>query len=437
MLLWGYDVYSQIPMNSTVNTNASVPLYPDASHYVDLPTISADFDEDPITPLLALAETGKIFRGRNGVFNGLAVPNNFLLPDKDQDVFLVLDYDGVRQLAKDNATFSSELAFSETMIKTVGKTIFTMDDPEHARYKKLVLPSFSHRKVNQDLQAFAGPVINDCLEGIVSTGSAELVKAFTNRFPWQVIAGLFGVPESIQDACTEASGDTFLMGSDPERALSAMARLDEMYQLIIDEHRHVQADDMTTLLIETEVDGERLSDAEIRMFMRNIVGAGLDTTSRQTAILIMLLLEHPEQFELLRQQPELIDQAVWESLRICPTGGVFPRIATKDTELCGMHIPKGAGVCGSLRTPNYDERHWENPTEFDITRPKKPLISFSVGPHACLGMSLALSEMRIAMQAVLERLPNLRKDEDRWHSAKMRGYQFRSPTQLPVKWDVT
>ena len=419
-----------------MSTSAEIQRYPDASHYVDLPTISQEFDEDPITPLLALAETGKIFRGRDGVFNGLAIPNNFLLPDKDQDVFLVLDYEGVRQLAKDNATFSSELAFRETMIKTVGKTMFTMDDPEHAEYKKLVLPSFSHRKVNEDLQAFAGPLINACIEDIVGRGSAELVGEFTSRFPWQVIAGLFGVPESIQDACTEASGDTFLLGSDPERALSAMARLDEMYQLTIDAHRREPADDMTTLLIETEVDGKRLSDAEIRMFMRNIVGAGLDTTSRQTAILIMLLLDHPEQFEILRQQPELIDQAVWESLRVCPTGGAFPRVATKDTELCGMHIPQGAGVVGSLRTPNYDERHWENPTKFDITRPKKPLISFSVGPHACLGMSLSLAEMRIAMRCVLEEMPNLRKDEDRWHSAKMRGYQFRSPTQLPVKWDV-
>ena len=418
-----------------MSKSTSIEMYPDASHYVDMPTISPEFDLDPITPLLELSKQGKIFRCRNSVFEGLDVPNNFLLPDQDQDLFLVLDYDGVRQLAKDSGTFSSEMAYSETMIKTVGKTMFTMDDPEHKRYKRLVLPSFSHKKVNEDIQHYARPIIDQCIDAIAPQGQAELISEFTNLFPWQIIAGLFGVPENIQDACTEASSDTFLMGSDPMRALTAMSRLDEMYQQIIDEHRRHPADDMTGMLIETEVDGDRLTDAEIRLFMRNIVGAGLDTSSRQTAILIKLLLDHPDQFEQLKQNPDLIDQAVWESLRICPTGGVFPRIATKDTELCGLQIPKGSGVYGSLRTPNFDERYWENPIQFDITRPKKPLVSFNVGPHACLGMSLSLAEMRIAMQALLERLTNLRKDETRWHCVTMRGYQFRSPTQLPVLWD--
>lgn len=410
--------------------------FPDASHYVDLPTISDSFDQDPVTPLLALAEQQAIVRGRNGVFEGIEVPNNFLLPDSDQDVFMVLDYDGVRQLAKKSDVFSSEAAYSETMIKTVGRTMFTMDDPEHARYKRMVQPAFSHNKIMTEIQHFARTKIEACLKEFAPLGETELISSFTNRFPWQIIAGLFGVPESIQDACTEASNDTFLMGADPVRALSAMARLDEMYQIIIDDHRAHPRDDMTSMLIDTVVDDETLSDLEIRLFMRNIVGAGLDTTSRQMAILVKLLLDHPEQMKMVREDPSLIEQAVWESLRICPTGGVFPRVALEDTELCGMKIPAGSGVYGSLRTPNFDPKYWENPLEFDVTRPKKPIVSFNVGPHACLGMSLSITEMAIALECVLEYLPNLRPVEGQWQFAEMRGYQFRSPTQLPVAWDL-
>ena len=224
--------------------------------------------------------------------------------------------------------------------------------------------------------------------------------------------------------------------TDPDAASVAAEAFKDIYQRIIDDHRANPADDLTTMLLNTEVDGEKLTDEEVRSFLVNIVSAGLDTTSRQTAILITQLLENPDQFELLRQQPDLLDQAIWESLRCCATTGSFCRVAGEDAEVEGTVIPKGARVLIGVHSANHDPNRWENPRKFDITRTKQPIMSFNMGKHACLGQNLALAEIKIAMQNVLERLPNLRKDKDRWHSLRWGGYYFRSPTQLPAKWDV-
>ena len=413
----------------------SVEQYPDAGRYVDF-GITPEFDADPTSILVELSKQAPVVAGRNGLFNGVAIPNNFLLPNEDQDMFIALSWDAVKQLSTDAESFSAELAFAKTLDFTIGKSMVTMDDPEHKRYKRLVLPSFSHRMVTQELHKVARPIIDQCLDKIVDKQEAELLAEFTAQFPFLVVAAILGVPDSIQDDFVAANDYVFRMAEDPVGAKAALGKLDRLCQEVIDDHRQNDRDDMISTLLNTESEGEKLSDGEVRMFIKLILGAGLDTTTRQTATLIYLLLTYPDQFELLRKDPNLIEQAVWESLRICGASTGFPRVAKKDTEICGVKIPKGSGIIGSLRVPNYDETRWQDPFRFDITRPKKPIMSFNFGVHSCLGQSLALTEMRIAMEGVLERMPNLRKDENRWHKVKMRGWNFRSPTQLPVKWDL-
>ena len=414
----------------------TVEQYPDAGRYVDF-NITPEFDADPTRMLVELSKQAPVVAGRNGLFDGVAIPNNFLLPDEDQDMFIALSWDAVQQLATDGTSFSAELAFAKTLDFTIGKSMVTMDDPEHMRYKRLVLPSFGHKMVNEELQNLARPIIDECLDAIAWKGKGELLAEFTSVFPYRVVAAILGVPDSIREDFCAANDYVFRMAEDPVGARAALGRLDEMCQQVIDEHRAKDMDDMITALLNTESEGDFLSDEEVRMFIKLILGAGLDTTTRQTATLIYLLLKHPDQFALLQEQPELIEQAVWESLRICGASTGFPRIAIRETEICGVKIPKGSGVIGSLRVPNHDETRWEDPFRFDITRPKQQIISFNFGVHTCLGKSLALAEMRIAMEGILDRLPNLRKDEARWQKVKMRGWNFRSPTQLPVKWDVT
>ena len=416
---------------------AGVAPYPDASHYTD-GDIDRAFQLDPVTPMLELAKAGPILkRGDDRRVQGVAIPNGLILPDGERDIYFALSYDACLEVLMDNKRFSSEKAMENSLKKSADKNMTAMDDPEHRYYKKLILPSFTHRIVNEELDRVARPIVVNLLDKIAASGEAELISTFAVRFPFDIVATLFGVPLSLAEECAELTGYVLAPAVDMERAMAARDRLYELYQIVIDEHRDNPTDDLTTMLLETEVDGDSLTDAEIRMFIFQIVGAGLDTTARQMSTLIMQLLDHPDQFELLRRQPGLHEAAIFESLRTCPAASLAARVALEDSEICGVQLPEGAGIYTSFITANRDEQRWPNPNEFDITRDMQRSLSFGYGIHSCLGQHLAMVEMKIALEELINRLPNLRKDKRRWQSVKLCGYQMRSPTQLPVCWDTT
>ena len=410
--------------------------YPDASSYSDA-DITPEFQLDPVTPLVELAKAGPILkRDKDGRVHGIAIPNGLILPDGERDIYHALGYDACLQILKDNKRFSSEKAFENSLKKSGDKNLTVMDDPEHRHYKKLILPSFAHRIVNEELERIARPVIASLLDQIAAFGEAELISSFTVKFPFAVVATLFGVPLSLADECAELTGYVLSPSVDMQRAVTARDRLYEIYRIVIDEHRKNPADDLTTMLLETEVDGDHLTDAEISMFIFQIVGAGLDTTARQMSTLIMQLLDDSDQFALLKKEPNRIEAAIKESLRTCPAASVTVRVALEDTKICGVNLPRDAGIYVNFITANRDEQRWSNSDEFDITREMQASLSFGYGIHSCLGQHLAMVEMKIAMQELLVRLPNLRKDERRWDRVKLMGYLARSPTQLPVRWDI-
>ena len=418
------------------STSNNVDQYPDFSVYVDEMIMPPSFREDPLTEVLKIAAHGPVVKGKRGEFAGVPYPDMFTPPDSDEDVYLALSFDACRSVVTNHRVFLNGPAYADTLSVTAPGAIVTLDEPEHRRHKSLVMPSFSHRKANEELQPMLQEIIGKTVDAIAPKGEAELMSTVTSRFPWQVIATLFGLPLDQRDACEAAGADAQKAVTDPAAAQKAIESFHAIYQKVIDDHRTEPKDDLTTMLINTEVDGEKLSDSEIRAFLINLVSAGLDTTHRQTAIMVTQLLDHPDQLQLLREQPALIDQAIWESLRHCATTGSFARVAGEDCELEGELIPEGARVLLSVHSANHDTKYWDNPHRFDITREKQPIMSFNLGRHTCLGQNLAQAEIRIAISNILEKLPNLRRDEGRWHSVKWGGYYFRSPTQLPVKWDV-
>ena len=419
---------------NAVTELSEVGQYPTASRYVDF-DIDPAFDVDPYTPLLEVSKRAPVVAGRNGIFHGVRVPNNFLYPDKEQDVYLALSYDAVRQVAIGHETFSSERGYGNTLRIAFGKTLMSMDEPEHGRYKRLVLPSFSHRMVTDGLARIAQPIIDTCLDKIVDTGQGELVSQFTTIFPYQVVAKIFGVPPAMHAEAEQLVVDACKMGENPQKAIAALQSMNAIYQKVVDEHRLQPLDDLTQALMNTELDGGKLTDDEIVSFMKQIIAAGLDTTVRQTANLIYLLLENPEQFEELKQNRSLLENAIWESLRLLSAGGIIPRMATKDATICGVRIPAGSGVYGVQHIANLDETRYDQPLKFNLHRKRVPIMTFGAGVHACLGANLSIAEIKIAMVGVLDRLPNLRKDPKRWPGTVVRGFQLRSPTKLPVLWD--
>lgn len=412
----------------------TIDQYPDSIPFFDI-DIDPVLEREPSLVYQELAKIAPVVSGRNGSFNGHRIPNYAALDDVDQDLFLTMTYEAWRDVISKNKVFSSEKSFKVTEKSFGPKLLIMLDEPEHAQYKKLVLPAFSHKIVTTELTKVTEPIIARLLDDIADSGSGELIGQFTAKYPALIITQIFGVPAELAGAAIEltSAGLSAQAAKDPAAVL---ARINAFYQAIVDYHRATPCDDLTSTLLATEHDGRPLNDEEVISFMKVIIGAGLDTTVRQTANLIYLLLENPSQFEDLLANPDLLESAIWEASRLMPATSATPRVAIHDTEVCGVKIPAGSGIYPVIAAANLDPARWDDPLRFDIRREKKQIATFGAGVHACLGANLALSEMKIAMTGLLQRLKNIRKDPDRWSGVRMRGYKLRSPNILPVLWDA-
>ncbi len=192
-------------------------------------------------------------------------------------------------------------------------------------------------------------------------------------------------------------------------------------------------DDIISLLAHATLDGEQLTDAEIIDFLRLLLPAGAETTYRSSSILLLALLDHPDQLAALTADRSLMPQAIEEGLRWdAPLTGIS-RIATEDVTLDGVDIPAGTPLNLCLGAANRDPARHERPDEFDIFRKQRPHMAFGFGNHICLGMHLARMETVVAMDALLDRLPGLRWDPDA-EPVLVEGMVFRAPPRLPVVW---
>jgi cytochrome P450 len=217
-----------------------------------------------------------------------------------------------------------------------------------------------------------------------------------------------------------------------DEAIVASQEVKEYMSVILAERRRAPREDLISELAQAELDGERLSDEEIFSFLRLLLPAGVETTYRATGNMLFSLLSNSDQLEAVRSDRELIPQAIEESLRLETPLLNITRLATKDAEVGGALIPAGSTVMLMLAAANRDEARYPDPDNYDVLRASpKPHISFGHGPHACLGTHLARLEMRVALNLLLDRLPNLRLDPE-GDDPHIRGQVFRSPTSLPV-----
>ena len=211
-------------------------------------------------------------------------------------------------------------------------------------------------------------------------------------------------------------------------------QLREYFLGFITERREHPADDLISDLAVAELDGHRLTDEEIVSYLRLLLSAGVETTSRFSANLLWALLSHRDQWDAVLADRSLLDQAIEECLRWEPPIVAIPRRATRDVELGGVTIPAGATVFPCLASANRDEERYTDADRFDIFREPRQFMSFGWGPHMCLGMHLARLETKVAVNRVLDRLPNIRKDPD-MPDEGITGIAFRSPRTLHVVFD--
>ncbi|MDT5010693.1 MAG: hypothetical protein QOH57_2310 [Mycobacterium sp.] len=355
--------------------------------------------------------------------------------EEGKPVFIVYRYEDVQQMLRDNETFSSAIiiqAFGDVFGQHV---MLGMDEPEHKRHRALVSKAFSQKALARWEDDLVGKVGNELIDQFADLGSTDLVKTFTFPYPTQIIAGLLGLPREDYPQFQKWSISLLSFTINPQRGKAASEALAEYFAPILADRRRDPRDDLISGLAEAEIDGQRLSDEEIFSFLRLLLPAGVETTYRSLGNLLFALLSDPDQLNAVRDDRSLLPQAIEEAVRWEPPLLTITRVANRDTELGGVAIPAGSSVMPMLGSANRQDDRFSDPNRFDIFRDGKPNIGWGHGVHVCLGMHLARLEMRVALNLLFDRLPNLRMDPQA-DDPHIRGQVFRSPTSLPVVFDT-
>jgi cytochrome P450 len=351
--------------------------------------------------------------------------------EEGKPVFIIYRHEDIVQMLRDNETFSSAIiisAFGDVLGKQV---MLGMDEPEHGRHRALVSKAFSQKALARWEDNLVGKVGNELIDGFARVGKADLVKDFTFPYPTQIIAGLLGLPRDDYPQFQRWSISLLSFTINPERGKAASEALVKYFSPILEARRAEPRDDLISSLAQAEIDGEKLSDEEIYSFLRLLLPAGVETTYRSLGNLLFALLSHREQFEAVKADRSLLPQAIEEAVRWDAPLLNITRVTTRETELGGVKIPAGCSVMPMLGAANRQEDRYPEPNEFDIFRAAKGNVGWGHGVHVCLGMHLARMEMRVAMNLLIDRLPNLRFDPEA-DDLHIRGQVFRSPAALPV-----
>src|SRR3954463_10547076 len=251
---------------------------------------------------------------------------------EESPVCTVYTYDLVAQVLRDNVTFSSGVV-RELMEVVMGPFVLVgMDEPEHKRHRALVSAAFRHKTLVRWDSEVVDPIMHDLIDSFAERGSAELVREFTYRFPVQIIAEILGVPHEDHEKFHDMAVWVVNVAANPEKGIAASQALREYLSEIVEAKRSSPGDDVISLLVQEELDGERLSDEEIFSFLRLLLPAGAETTYRATGSFLYGLLTNPDQLDVLRADRSLMPQAVEEAVRWESPLLITSRGATVDTE---------------------------------------------------------------------------------------------------------
>lgn len=343
----------------------------------------------------------------------------------------VLGYEECQTVLTHPDTFSSSI-YDQIMGPVMGRTLLELEGAEHRASRALVSPSFRTALLERWRTELVEVVVHELIDRFAPRGRAELAREFTFAFPVQVIARIMGLPRQDYPRFQRLSIELLNVVYDWDRGLAASAELKAYLAKILAERRRHPQDDLISMLAESEIDGARLTDDEIFAFLLLILPAGVETTYRASGNLLVALLTERALLAELRADRALLRGAFEEALRWEPPITTVVRRAVRDCELGGIAIPAGTTVSVSVAAANRDPARYPDPDRFDPTRKNIAHLTFGGGPHLCLGMHLARMEGTVAINALLERLGDLRLDPAA-PAPRVVGVAFRSPAVLPVE----
>jgi cytochrome P450 len=343
----------------------------------------------------------------------------------------VLGYDECQTVLTHPDTFSSSI-YDQIMGPVMGRTLLELEGAEHRASRALVSPSFRTALLERWRSELVEVVVHELIDRFAPRGRAELAREFTFAFPVQVIARIMGLPRQDYLRFQRLSIELLNVVYDWDCGIAASASLKAYFTEVLTERRRNPQDDLISTLAESEIDGTRLTDDEIFAFLLLILPAGVETTYRASGNLLVALLTEPALMEALRADRSMLRGAFEEALRWEPPITTVVRRAVRDCELGGVEIPAGSHVSVSVAAANRDPTRYPDPDRFDPTRRNIAHLTFGGGPHLCLGMHLARMEGAVAINALLDRLPDLRLDSN-VPAPHVVGVAFRSPAALPVE----
>jgi cholest-4-en-3-one 26-monooxygenase len=336
---------------------------------------------------------------------------------EEEGFWSVTKPDDVRTVSLDWQTFSSANGVTglryQFPLELVQAMFIGMDPPKHDRLKMLFQRGFTPKRIAEhedEIRAIASRV----LDGVADRGGCDLVTDVAQPVVSRVIGSFMGIPEE-DDAAWATLMNTTLGLGDPDlnpEGIDGILQKDipaiyERCRAMIAARRENPTDDLTSVLVHAEVEGQRLTEDEIVMGFFLLVAAGNDSTKATYTSGMRALIENPDQKRLLIDDPSLIPGAVEESLRMFPAFAHFGRTATKDTELAGQRIRKGDKVCMWYVSTNRDEDVYEEPDRFDVRRNPEHQAFGAGGRHFCLGTALARLELRVLFEETLRRFPSI------------------------------